>query len=62
MVVRILTDSEKAASSGLLTNLAVMRVGLMVVQIPTDSEMAASSGWLTNLAVMRVVLTARWYQ
>ena len=62
MVVRIPTDAELVRSSGWLTNLAVMRVGLMVVQIPTDSEMAASSGWLTNLAVMRVVRMARWYQ
>jgi hypothetical protein len=60
MVVRILTDSEKAVSSGLLTNLAVKRVGSMVVQILTDSEKAASSGLLTNLAVMRVGLMVVW--
>ena len=41
-----------------MTNLAVMKVGLMVVRIPTDEETAVSSGWLTNLAVMKVGLMA----
>ena len=45
MVVQIPTDSEMAASSGWLTNLAVMRVGLMVVRILTDAELVRSSGW-----------------
>ena len=43
-------------SLGLLTNLAVMKVGLLVERIPTDSEKVVSSGLLTNLAVMRVGL------
>ena len=52
MVEWIPTDSETAVSSGLLTNLAVMKVGSMAVRIPTDSETAVSSGWLTNLGSM----------
>ena len=36
MVVWIPTDSELVQSSGRLTNLAVMRVGLMAVRIPTE--------------------------
>ena len=44
MVVQIPTDSEMVVSSGWLTNLDVMRVGLMVVRIPTDAEMVVSSG------------------
>ena len=37
-----------------MTNLAVVKVGVMVVRIPMDSETALSSGWLTSLAVTRV--------
>ena len=54
MVLRIPTDSETAVNSGLLTNLAVMRVGLMVVRIPTDSGKAASL--VTSLAVTMALM------
>ena len=38
----------------MLTNLAVMRVGLMVVRIPTDSGKAASL--VTSLAVTMALM------
>ena len=44
MVVQIPTDAEMVESSGWLTSLAVMRVGLMVVLIPTDAEKVVNSG------------------
>ena len=37
-----------------MTNLAIMRVGLMAVQIPTDSEKVVSS--VTSLAVTMAVM------
>ena len=54
MVVLIPTDSEKVVSSGLLTSLAVMRVGLMVVRIPMDAEMVVSL--VTSLAVTMALM------
>ena len=55
-------DPETAASLGWLTNLAVMKVGLMVERIPTDPETAASLDWLTSLDVMKVGLMVEHYQ
>ena len=60
MVVLILTDSEMVVSSGWLTSLAIMRVGLMAVRIPTDSEKVVSSGWLTNLGSLKAEMMAVW--
>ena len=42
MVVRIQTDSETAVSSGWLTSLAVMRVGVMVVRTQKDESLVAA--------------------
>ena len=53
MVVWIPTDSETAGSSGWLTSLAVMKVGLRVERIPTDTEMVVSL--VTSLAVTMAV-------
>ena len=41
-------------SLGLLTSLAVMRVGLMVVRIPLDAEMVVSL--VTSLAVTMALM------
>ena len=47
-------DSETVASLGLLTSLAVTRVGLMVVRIPMDAEMVVSL--VTSLAVTMALM------
>ena len=61
-------DAETAVSSGWLTSLAVMKVGLRVVKIwmvalkdvlkvakiLTGSKMIVSSDWLTNLGSLKV--------
>ena len=60
MVERIPMDPETVVSSGWLTNLVVMRVGLMVVRIPTDPEKVVSSGWLTNLGSLKAEMMAVW--